>query len=176
MTTLSQYRDVLRFFASGVTLVTSKAGDRTHGMTVSAFTSISAEPPIIAVVIDQSTTITPLLAGEEAVFAVNILASDQAHLSHRFAFEKDEDRFEIGDWGAGVTGAPVLNDALAWLDCSVESRHQAGTHTIYLGLVQASRVARPGESPLVYWDRGYRTLTPGRSPKGLPSTPGRASS
>lgn len=159
MTTAAQYRDVLRYFASGVTLVTSKAGDRTHGMTVSAFTSISAEPAIIAVVIDRATTITPLLERPGAVFAVNILAADQTELSRRFAFEKDENRFAAGDWGTAVTGAPVLNDALAWLDCTVESRHPAGTHTIYLGRVEESRVPRPDESPLIYWDRNYRMLT-----------------
>lgn len=158
MTTPEEYRDVLRFFASGVTLVTSRAGERTHGMTVSAFTSVSAEPPIVAVAIDQSTTIHPLLEGPGAVFAVNVLAADQAELSRRFAFEKDEDRFDAGDWGAAVTGSPILNDALAWLDCTVEGRHRAGTHTIYLGRVEATRVPRPGERPLVYWNRDYRNL------------------
>jgi flavin reductase ActVB len=164
MTTSAQYRDVLRHFASGVTLVTSRAGDRTHGMTVSAFTSISAEPAIVAVVIDRATTIHPFLEDPGAVFAVNVLAADQVGLSRRFAFEKDEDRFKAGDWGTAVTGAPVLNDALAWLDCTVEGRHRAGTHTIYLGRVEATRVPRPGEGPLIYWDRDYRELsTPDRA-------------
>ena len=159
MTTSAEYRDVLRYFASGVTLVTSKAGDKTHGMTVSAFTSISAEPPIVAVVIDRTNTIIPLLEGPGATFAVNILAEDQEPLSNRFAFEKEADRFEFGDWGTAATGSPVLMDALAWLDCTVVGRHHAGSHTIYLGQVEASRVARPETGPLLYWDRGYRGLT-----------------
>lgn len=153
-----EFQDVLRHFAAGVTLVTSKSGDMTHGMTVSAFTSISADPPIVAVVIDQVHNINPLLEGPDASFAVNFLAEGQADLSDRFAFNKDEDRFLVGDWGTAATGSPVLRDALAWLDCTVAGRYVAGTHTIYLGAVQASAVPRPGAKPLVYWDRDYRKL------------------
>lgn len=148
----------MRYFASGVTLVTSRSGDQVHGMTVSAFSSISPEPPLVAVVINRAHTINPLLQAPGAGFAVNILAADQEELSNRFAFEKEEDRFLAGDWETGATGSPVLRDALAWLDCSVVGRHRAGTHTIYLGAVQASRVPRPGARPLVYWDRGYRQV------------------
>jgi len=149
---------VLRCFASGVTLVTSRSGERVHGMTVSAFTSVSADPPLVAVAIDQAHAINSLLAGVAACFAVNILAEDQAELSERFAFTADGERFRSGDWGAAATGAPVLRDALAWLDCSVAGRHRAGTHTIYLGAVEAQAVPRPGGRPLIYWDRDYRRL------------------
>ncbi len=154
----SQFRDTLRHFASGVTLVTTNAGGKRHGMTVSAFASISAEPPLVAVVIDQAHAINPLLADSGSCFAVNILAEDQSELSNRFAFEKDEDRFLAGDWTTAATGAPVLADAVAWLDCTVAGRHPAGTRTIYLGAVEASRVARPEAKPLIYWDRDYRRL------------------
>lgn len=154
--TPDQFRDALRLFSAGVTLVTSRAGESTHGMTVSAFTSISADPPIIAVVIDQAHTLNALLQGDEANFAVNILAADQEELSNRFAFVKDEDRFQAGDWGRATTGSPILLDALAWLDCTVAARHPAGSHTIYLGSVVACAVPRPEEKPLVYWDRDYR--------------------
>ena len=156
--TVEDYRDVLRHFASGVTLVTTQAGDRRHGMTVSAFTSVSADPPIIAVVIDRGHSIHSLLEGPEGCFAVNLLAHDHVELSNRFAFKKGEDRFLVGAWDTAATGSPVLADALAWMDCTVEARHEAGTHTIYLGAVQASRIPRPDEAPLVYWNRDYRGL------------------
>ncbi len=152
------YRDVLRHFPAGVTIVTIRAGGDLHGLTVSAFMSISPEPPLIAIAIDQRHLAHKLLQKSDAVFAVSILGTDQQPLSDRFAFLKDGDRFAEGEWGRAATGAPVLDDALAWLDCSVYGRHRSGTHTIYVGHVEASRVPRADESPLVYWNRGYRQL------------------
>ena len=99
-----------------------------------------------------------ILEQEGATFAVNILAHDQIELSNRFAWVKDEDRFAVGDWETAATGAPVLSTALAWLDCSIHSKLKAGTHTIFVGKVLASKVERAGELPLGYWNRGYRKL------------------
>jgi flavin reductase (DIM6/NTAB) family NADH-FMN oxidoreductase RutF len=152
------FRDAMRHLPAGVTVVTVKAGEQVHGLTVSAFCSVSPEPPLVAIVIDQRHTAYPLLQEEGAVFAVNILAQDQTDLSNRFAWTKDEDRFQAGQWQTAVTGAPVLADALAWLDCVVRERYPAGTHAIYLGEVCASSVPRPDEPPLVYWNRGYRKI------------------
>lgn len=154
------FREVLRHFPAGVTIVTIKTPqhDQPHGLTVSAFASISPTPPLIMVAIDHRGMGHDMLEVEGAVFAVNILGSDQADLSNRFAWTKDEDRFQIGDWTTAVTGAPILTNALAWLDCTIHNRIVAGTHTIYIGEVQASGVPRPDESPLVYWNRGYRKL------------------
>ncbi|MEM9557788.1 MAG: flavin reductase family protein [Acidobacteriota bacterium] len=153
-----QFRDVLRLFPAGVTLVTTRTADgRTHGMTVSAFASVSPEPPLVTVIIDHSHTMHPMLEAEGAVFAVNILGEEQQELSNRFAFTKDQDRFAEGSWSTGTTGAPVLENAIAWLDCAVVGRHEAGTHTVYLGEVLESRVLGDRQ-PLVYWNRGYRRL------------------
>jgi flavin reductase (DIM6/NTAB) family NADH-FMN oxidoreductase RutF len=152
------FRDALRHFPAGVTIVTIKAGERIHGLTVSAFASVSPEPPLIAVIIDRRHGAHAMLQEEGAVFAVNILAQDQMELSNRFAWLKDEDRFAVGRWTAAATGAPVLADALAWLDCTIWARHPAGTHTVFLGEVKAASQPRPGEPPLVYWNRGYRHL------------------
>lgn len=152
------YRAALRHFPAGVTIVTIRAGEEVHGLTVSAFASVSPEPPLVAVIIDHRHKATPLLERPEASFAVNVLAEDQVELSNRFAWVKDEDRFEAGDWGVAATGAPILRDALAWLDCRVHSRQEAGTHSIYVGEVQASATPREGDPPLVYWNQGYRKL------------------
>lgn len=151
-----KFREALRHFPSGVTIVSIKAGDKVHGLTVSAFASVSPEPPLIAVMIDQRHHAYTLMETEGAVFAVNILHQEQEELSNRFAWVKDEDRFAVGDWQTAATGAPVLADALAWLDCRVHSRFAAGTHTVYIGEVLASAIPRPEEPPLVYWNRGYR--------------------
>ncbi|NCF65591.1 MAG: flavin reductase [Chloroflexi bacterium] len=155
-----QFRDALRHFPSGVTIVTmrSQESEQPHGLTVSAFTSISPKPPLIMVAVDHRASAHGVMEGEGAVFAVNILAQDQVELSNRFAWVKDEDRFAEGDWGTAVTGAPILEDALAWLDCTIYARHDAGTHSLYIGEVQASSVPRSDESPLLYWNRGYRWL------------------
>ncbi len=154
------YRDVMRHFPSGVTVVTIKspAADVVHGLTVSSLASVSPDPPLILVSIDHRATAYRLLEAAGAGFAVNILGHDQMEMSNRFAWLKDEDRFDVGEWTTAVTGAPILSDALAWLDCTVYSRFAAGTHTIYIGEVQASGVSRADVKPLVYWNRGYRQL------------------
>lgn len=152
------FRDAMRHFAAGVTIVAVKSGDDVHGLTVSAFASVSPEPPLVSVMIDERHHAYELLEREGATFAVSILREDQVELSNRFAWVKDEDRFAEGSWTTAVTGAPILADALAWLDCTIHSRHSAGTHTIYIGEVQASGVADAGAPPLVYWNRGYRRL------------------
>jgi len=152
------FRDVLRHFPSGVTIVTIQSGGERHGLTVSAFASISPTPPLIMVAIDRRHRTESLLQAPDATFAVNVLAADQQALSNRFAWVKDEDRFAMGNWTTAKTGAPILADALAWLDCTIFARHDAGTHTIYVGQVQASSVPRPDEAPLVYWNRTYRDL------------------
>ncbi len=133
------FRDTLCHFPAGVTIVTIKAGEQVHGLTATAFVSISADPPLIAVVIDDRSRGHTLLMQPDAVFAVNILREDQEYLSRRFAFSQ-EDRFAEGRWTTAVTGAPVLEDAIAWLDCTVYSRHTAGGNTIYIGEVQATRI------------------------------------
>ena len=155
-----QFRDALRHFPAGVTIVTIKIpeNEELHGLTISAFASVSPEPPLIMVAVDHRNTGHEWLQKEGAVFAVNILAQDQEALSNRFAWVKDEDRFAEGDWRTAVTGAPILENALAWLDCTIHTSHKAGTHTIYIGEVQASDVPRPDEAPLIYWNRDYRQI------------------
>lgn len=151
------FKDVLRQFPAGVTVVTVKSGDDVHGLTVSAFASVSANPPLILVCVDHRGRGYELLERSDAVFGVNILREGQDEVSNRFAFS-DEDRFATGNWTSAKTGAPLLEDALAWLDCTVYSRHTAGTHTIYIGEVQASKVIEDNAAPLIYWNRSYRSI------------------
>ncbi len=155
--TAEDYKDVLRHFPAGVTIVTIKAGEETHGLTVSAFASISPSPPLIMVAIDQRNYGHQMMERSNACFAVNILHSEQEALSNRFAWQ-NEDRFGAGEWGTATTGAPILETAIAWLDCTIYSRHNTGTHTIYIGEVQESKVIRPDEKALVYWNRKYQNI------------------
>ena len=152
------FRNTLRQFPSGVTIVTVKAGEDIHGLTASAFVSVSAEPPLISVIIDHRGRAHELFERSDAVFAVNILSEAHEELSNRFAWSQ-EDRFAEGNWTTATTGAPVLADAIAWLDCTLYSRYSAGTHSIYIGEVQANYSTQSDTKPLLYWNRGYRALT-----------------
>ena len=152
------FRDALRHFPAGVTLVTIRCGEIVHGLTVSAFASVSPEPPLIAILIDHAHLAHTLLQRPDAVFAVNILGEEQRALADRFAWVEDEERFAAGSWTSGQTGAPLLVDALAWLDCTLHSQHAAGSHTLYIGRVEVCATPRAGELPLVYWNRDYRRL------------------
>lgn len=152
------FKNALRHFPAGVTIVTIRSGEQVHGLTVSAFASVSASPPMVMVIIEQRHHAHALLEEEGAVYAVNILGEEQSELSNRFAWTK-EDRFAEGNWTTAATGAPILEDALAWLDCRIHARYPAGSHTIYVGEVQASNVPVPEAPPLIYWNRGYRKIT-----------------
>lgn len=151
------FKQALRRWASGVTILTSKANGEIHGMTVSAFASVSASPPLVLVCTNtSSTTHAVILAG--GVFGVNVLASDQAELSSRFAFGDHTTRFEGVGFREGRTGVPFLDGCLAQMECRVRSAHLEGTHSIYIGEV-LDVVVREGE-PLLYFDGGYRALAP----------------
>ena len=161
-----KFREALRHFPAGVTIVTIKSPnyENPHGLTVSAFVSISPEPPLVMIAIDHRASGHEMLEEEGTVFAVNSLSQSMSELSNRFAWIKDEDRFAMGDWGTAVTGAPILKNALAWLDCTIHNRYEAGTHTIYIGKVVASDTPGAGECPLIYWNRGYRYLKTSENP------------
>ena len=150
------FREALRGWASGVTVVTSRSGDKVHGMTVSAFSSVSADPPLVLVCANRSSK-THEIIEEGGVFAVNILASHQAEVSSLFASSKHEDsRLERVAWVEGSTGAPLISEALASLECTVTSSHREGSHTIYVGRVESVTVS--DAEPLVYYNGGYRSL------------------
>ena len=152
-----QFRSALRCWASGVTVVTSRSGDQIHGMTVSAFSSVSADPPLVLVCANRSSLTHGIIAGGQ-VFAVNILASDQQELSNHFASSKTESsRFEGVAWHSGKTGAPVLDHALASLECTLRSAYVEGSHSIFVGQVENVSI-RPNAEPLVYYSGAYRGL------------------
>jgi flavin reductase (DIM6/NTAB) family NADH-FMN oxidoreductase RutF len=149
------FRSVLGRFASGITIVTAvdEHGDD-HGMTVSAFCSASLEPPLIAACIDHAATMHPMLQ-RVTHFAVNILSAEQEALSRRFA-EPEANRFDGVGYTRGAVGAALIDDALAYLECSVQTRFPAGDHTVLIGLVERA-IARDAR-PLLYYRSGYTQL------------------
>jgi flavin reductase (DIM6/NTAB) family NADH-FMN oxidoreductase RutF len=147
-------KKVLSWWTTGVTVVTARASDRIHGMTVSAFTEVSLDPPLVLVCADKASLTHPVIA-EGRVFAVNILARDQQDLSRRFASKEDEHRrFEGLAYRTGKTGAPLLENTVAALDCRVVAAHDAGDHVIYVGKVEQVDLSADRE-PLLYQSGGY---------------------
>lgn len=153
------YKSVLRHWASGVTIITTRVGDEIAGMTASAFSSVSLDPPLVLACIEKKAHTLPLLA-KSGVFAVNVLAHDQRELSDRFATTGNEaQRFDGIVCRSGLTGAPWLPGTLAVLDCIVTAAHDAGDHVIYVGSVEAAEFSDSLE-PLLHYDARYRGLTP----------------
>ncbi len=159
MTLSEDLRNAMRQWATGVTVVSASAQGRRHGMTVSSFTSLSLEPPLVLVALYQESR-THALVQAAGSFGVTILARAQREISDRFAGRTpdDADRFAGLETGTLQTGAPLLKGGLAWFDCRVEQAVPTGTHTLFVGRVVAARSFRAGE-PLLYYDRAYRALT-----------------
>ncbi len=145
-------------FASGVTIMTTTSGGRMHGMTVSAFASQSLEPLLILVSVERSTEMHKLVMASRA-FAINILGE---HAERTARFFADNARlkgseFVQGAYRLGVSGAPLLDEAVAYLEATVDSTLDAGDHSIIVGKVTALEVRSDAE-PLVYFRSGYRSL------------------
>lgn len=154
-----QLRHAMRAWTSGVTVVTAAHDGERHGMTVSSFTSVSLEPPLVIISLHTESR-THRLVHAAGAFAVNILFADQGALSERFAgrASEEEDRFAGLEIEMLTTGAPVLKEALARLDCRVTQVISAGMNTIFLAEVVAARGEGEGQ-PLVYHNRKYWKLT-----------------
>lgn len=155
------FRDVMSHFASGVTVVTTIWEGTPHGLTVSAFSSVSLSPPRVLICLGNDTDSKPLI-DRSGSFAVHILGRDHVELGPRFAklIPDVEDPFVDLPYRTEVTGSPILDSCIAWLDCRVESTMAIGDHTIYVGDVQA--IGRPNEEsdPVLYYRRAWRVLDP----------------
>ena len=149
------FRSVLGQWPSGVTVVTTVADDGWHGMTASSFNSVSLEPPLVSVCLAKK-IYTHTLIERSGVFAVNILAKDQAAIGKRFAGQQPEltDRFAGLQASTAESGAPVLGDALGWLDCRVVHAYEGGDHTIFVGEVLAADTPRL-TAPLLFHSRAW---------------------
>ena len=152
-----QYKRTLAQWPSGVTIVTSRAGDRVQGMTVSSFNEVSLNPPLVLICSDK-TTITNDLIQASGVFSVSILAKGQEDLSNRFASKKHErERFDGLNCDDGETGCPRIPGAVAWLDCKIQQSVDAGDHLVHIGEIQAAEITdRP---PLIYFRQSYHGVT-----------------
>ncbi len=152
-----EFKDALKLWASGVTVVTAQTESLgLKGMTATSFSSVSMDPPQILVCINKSAdTGDAVLEGKS--FAINILRADQQEISNQFAGgASQEQRFANVNWHEGETGSPVIDDALATIECTVVDQVLAGTHWVVIGEVQAV-TCRSG-APLMYYNSAYQEL------------------
>lgn len=138
-------------FASGVTIVTAMEDGAPVGFTCQAFTSLSLDPPLIAIAPAKSSTSWPRMVAAGA-FCVNILGEDQEALCRNFAVS-GADKFAGVGWRLGGLGAPVLDGALAWIECELATIHDAGDHELVTGKVNDLGVGSGG--PLLFFRGGF---------------------
>lgn len=151
-----EFRAALGRFATGVTILTARdAGGRDHGMTASAFCSVSLMPPLVLACVDRAAEMHDVLRGT-AHFGISVLAEGQEALSRRFAELPSGGRFDGIGFTRAESGVVLIEEAIGHLDCRLLERHDAGDHTIYVGEVQWSRVS--GGRPLLYYRGGYAQL------------------
>lgn len=152
MTGPLEFKHVMRHVPTGVTVVTSFKDGEPRGITVSAFASVSADPPIVLICINRAARSYLFISASRA-FCVNVLAGSQRDLAERFSGKIRDRQFDEMQYRVGETGAPVLDGTIAHFECTVTEEHHAGSHSIFLGRVIAC-AGRPG-TPLGYFNGGF---------------------
>ena len=156
---IDAFRDVMGRFATGISVITThdEAGGPA-GITVSAMSSVSLEPPLVMVALARKRFITPMVDASGR-FAVNVLRHDQQALSDCFAHapvSPGRDEFCGAAWHPGPTGLPLLDDTLATLECTVVQTFEVGDHELFIGRVDSMAVTGAGDvDPLLYFRRQY---------------------
>jgi flavin reductase (DIM6/NTAB) family NADH-FMN oxidoreductase RutF len=150
------FRNAMRRLAGGISVITAGEGRDISGMTVTSVTSLSVEPPTLIVCVNREASSWPLVK-RYGFFGVNILTADQSDIAERFAGKgglKGADRFGGARWKSGVSGVPLLADALAAIDCEVEEVIERHSHAIIIGRVLDVTVS-PRTAALAYWQGQY---------------------
>jgi len=147
------FRAVMRRHPSGVTVVTSLREGEPRGITLSAFASVSVNPPMVLICVNREAR-SYLYISSSLIFCVNPLGTTQRELAERFSGRIKEHQFDDIAWSTDVTGAPVLDGTIGHFDCAVEAEHHAGSHSIFIGRVLAC-ATREG-APLGYYEGEFR--------------------
>ncbi len=149
------FRTVMSRMPTGVTVVWAGVGEEAQGLTVGSFCSVSLEPPLVLICLRQDSSSHDFIDGAGG-FTVSILGEDQEDVARRFADSSlsPMERLDEVEWRPGASGAPILEEAIAWLECRLESSHPAGDHSIFVGRVVALGTERE-TAPLVFYDRRY---------------------
>ena len=146
-------------FASGVTVVTTAHAGRLHGLTVSAFSAVSLDPPLVLVCIGNEAAAQEIITAS-GIFAVSILSDEQEFLSERFAARAPivNAKFEGVLYHLAATGAPIIEDSVAWYDCRLAATYASGDHVIFVGEVVAVGFGDESRRPLLYFVNRYAGL------------------
>jgi flavin reductase (DIM6/NTAB) family NADH-FMN oxidoreductase RutF len=153
-----RFKDALASWASGVSIVATRAGGLVYGVTVSSFASLSIDPPLVIACIAQKSKLPPMVR-ESRRFAISLLSQEQHDTSAAFARSGREPSPGFGGSAEERTasGMPVVAGAMAHLDCELHAELGVGDHTIFVGRV-IEAVTHDDRSPLVYYRRKYRRL------------------
>jgi len=148
------FRNISGKFATGITIITTKDGEDTHGMTANGFMSVSLEPALILVSIGKQQKLHDLLL-KSGRFGVSILNDKQENISNHFAgkFDKDLD-LSFEEKG----GTPLIPDALGYFVANVVSTHEEGDHTLFIGEVEVCGAGNHDANPLLFYSGQYRLL------------------
>ncbi len=153
------FRRVMRRFATGVTVLTVRDGEIIHGMTANSFTSVSLSPTLVLVCILNGST-THDFVSRAGHYAINILSHTQVDLAQRFAKQVlvPSEPFADVPYHSAVTGAPIFDECLGYIDCRVIAAHPAGDHTIFLGEVLAAGFGQAPDGPLLWLEGKYESV------------------
>lgn len=151
------FRNVLGAWPTGVCVITAVDDDgQRHGLVVGSFTSISLDPPLVGFFPDKRSSTWPKIAATGR-FCANVLGSEQLDLCKRFAARADDKFAELAH-GHTPSGLPLLDDAIAWIDCSIERVEDIGDHVLVVGAVEALDRREEG-TPLLFFRGQYHDVT-----------------
>ena len=151
------FRRVMGHFVTGVTVVSAFDGERPFGITVNALSSVSLDPPLVMVALDRRRFLTPIVRAAGR-YAVNMLSEEQQALSDCFAgaaVQPGRDAFCGAAWHPGTSGLPLLDGAIATLECTVVETFSAGDHDLFIGRVDTLGNDPRHPMPLLYYRRRY---------------------
>ena len=152
----SEFRRILGHWTTGVAVVASVTAERApRGLTANAVASVSLQPPLVLACVERSADTHDCII-TAGCFAISMLRQSDEATARRFAGDDIADKFRGLAWRTEATGAPVLDDALAWVDCRVRNRYDGGDHSIFIGEVVAGDAVEA--EPLVYYRSGYHRL------------------
>lgn len=158
---MDDFLEGMRRLAAAVDVVTVADGDRRGGLTASAVTSLTVDPPMLLACVNRSASSHALIV-DAGRFAVNVLPAGDQGVAAAFAGMtglEGDDRFSVGEWREGDLGQPILTTALVSFECVIESLVGRSTHDIVIGEVQAVHLGEKTD-PLLYMDRSFGTFAP----------------
>lgn len=153
------FRTAMGKFATGVTVVTVNNGETARGMTANAFSSLSLDPPLVLVCVDNKASTLDMLRAAKK-FAINFLAEDQKDVSDWFAGKGKEAADQFADIAhvIGENGTPVLKGAIGFLECDTHEELPGGDHTIVVGKVTRIEIEEEVHPPLLFYASAYRKM------------------